>query len=85
VFQGLMHFTFQRRQSSGGEGPYRPWPTESFMYPGAIQHYDAIHKPPSAKEDEFEKEEVYLDEIEERMKKYDKKIPQYRRIQRIVE
>ncbi|ETO32879.1 hypothetical protein RFI_04237 [Reticulomyxa filosa] len=43
------------------------------MYQGAIQHYDAIHKPPSAKDDEFEKEELYLDEIEERMKKYDKK------------
>jgi len=43
------------------------------MHPGAIQHYDSIKRPPSAKDDEYEKEEVFLDEIEERMKKYDKK------------
>lgn len=47
-----------------------------YFFPGAASIWTKKYVPQSEQNDQYQKEEVYLDEIEERMRKYDKKYSQ---------
>jgi len=53
-------------------GPYRPSPLDSYFYPRAAKYWLKQYPAQPSNKDEYEKEEIYLHELEERMKKYDK-------------
>jgi len=74
----LSHFTnvHSRRHNSEGQGgaPYRPWPAQAYSWPESADYWiEDGYTPQSAESDEYPAEEVYLSEIEERLRKYDKK------------
>jgi len=74
----LSHFAnaHSRRHNSEGTGgaPYRPWPANGYSWPESADYWiEQGHTPQSAESDEYPAEEVYLSEIEERMRKYDRK------------
>jgi hypothetical protein len=69
--------------SADGGAPFRPFPNEKYAWPLAAQHWLPKYPAQSAKQDEYEKEEVYLHEIEERMRSYDKKYSRSDRIKNL--
>ena len=61
-------------ESGSGGAPYRPYPAAKYQWAESANYWSANgYKPTSAEDDEYESEEVYLSEIEERLKKYDAK------------
>lgn len=53
--------------------PYRPSPFDKPEYPKSAEYWEKQYPTQSAEADQYEEEEVYLDQIEERMRQYDKK------------
>jgi len=75
----VLSFLSRRHQTQPpqeNKAPYRPWPLDYYSWPGAASVWTKKHVPQSEQSDQYEKEEIYLDEIEERMRKYDKKYSQ---------
>eukprot|EP00485_Elphidium_margaritaceum_P016489 CAMPEP_0202726802 /NCGR_PEP_ID=MMETSP1385-20130828/184798_1 /ASSEMBLY_ACC=CAM_ASM_000861 /TAXON_ID=933848 /ORGANISM="Elphidium margaritaceum" /LENGTH=455 /DNA_ID=CAMNT_0049393031 /DNA_START=20 /DNA_END=1387 /DNA_ORIENTATION=- len=59
--------------SSGG-APYRPYPAAKYWHPHTADYWSSQgFRPQSEKDDEYPEEKVYLEEIEERLRTYDKK------------
>ena len=70
----------QQRWSFSDEGPksnegaaYRPWPMDFYSYPDSAKYWSKKYPSVAADKDDYDKEELYLDEIEARMQKYDKR------------
>jgi len=65
----------KRHQSdSSGGAPYRPYPAAKYQWSESAKYWsEEGFKPQSAEDDEYPAEEVYLSEIEERLRKYDRK------------
>jgi len=53
----------QRRHKT----PYMPWPFDTYFRPGAAKYWLSKYPATDATEDEYEKDLVYLDELEERV------------------
>eukprot|EP01083_Nonionella_stella_P195492 720133_1 len=77
VFKSRLCLLSQRHQSSdsgSGGAPYRPWPASKYNWSETADYWStAGYKPQSEEDDTYKPEEIYLSEIEERLKKYDKK------------
>ena len=77
-FNGFQSFRFNTSASDDdtqpGGAPYRPAPFDQYYKPKSADYWSKNgYKPTSEAADQYPKEELYLDEIEERLRKYDKK------------
>ena len=60
--------------SGSGGAPYRPYPAAKYYWPETADYWISEGKKPQSEQaDEYESEQVYLSEIEERLRTYDKK------------
>eukprot|EP00484_Ammonia_sp_Unknown_P026457 CAMPEP_0197028190 /NCGR_PEP_ID=MMETSP1384-20130603/7935_1 /TAXON_ID=29189 /ORGANISM="Ammonia sp." /LENGTH=448 /DNA_ID=CAMNT_0042457155 /DNA_START=20 /DNA_END=1366 /DNA_ORIENTATION=- len=72
----VLSHTSKRYQTEGSSGgaPYRPWPAAKYQHPETADYWSANgYRPQSEKDDEYPDEKVYLSEIEERLRTYDRK------------
>ena len=73
---GVQLSTLSRRcyERDGETGtPYRPGPFNAYFFPKSQEYWSKEYPSQSEQADEYSSEEVYLDEIEARLRKYDKK------------
>ena len=71
-----------KREGETGS-PYRPWPMEKFFWQSSGEVWSKDYPTQSAQADEYPQEEVYLDEIEARMRKYDRKYSQSDKVKKL--
>ena len=53
--------------------PYRPFPLEDYFYPTSAKYFLENNPVKQNDQEEYQNEEIYLDELENRMNLYDKK------------
>jgi len=76
--------TWTKGERTGEVGqPYRPSPLNMFFWPKSEEYWSKTYPQRSEKDDEYESEEVYLDEIESRMRKFDKKHSQSKEVKKL--